>query len=386
MDNELLEQDIQAIIQAGGTDTDVENYLKESNVQYSVEEPSKIAGEKPSFANTFFGEVKKGAGVAVGAGLAIGAGLGAKKAFELSAPVRTKTAGNLINSIIKPRHKEYMFGKDPGRAIAQEGIWGSNIDSIGSKVDKRLTELTEYSKQLRSLGENATKRVNLETVLEPIKEVLNEFEKAPLSHRGNINKINKIIQDIKGNIPEGANIKDVPIENAYGLKKVIENLQKWEVQSSADDKLNVALKKMYHNIDSSIDVAIPELKSVNSRVANLISAKSAIRNRAEILSKQDPTALGNILSLPIKKTIGSTAFKSGLAKILSEKFGMVGNTAKQLSNVAKKAMPVLGISTSILDAIKYSKDPEAYMYQLETGKELNPKGSMEREIQTGRLI
>ena len=153
-------------------------------------------------------------------------------------------------------------------------------------------------------------------------------------------------------------------------------MQKWDVQSSADDMLNKALKKVYHNIDSSIDVTLPELKQVNSRISNLISAKTAIRNRAEILSKQDPTELGNLLNLPIKATIGSTAVKSGLAKILSEKFGMA----------VKKIPTALMIGTSIFDAIKYSKDPEAYTYQLETGEELAPKGSQEREIQTGRLI
>ncbi len=37
MANELLEQDIQAIIQAGGTDADVENYLKDNGISYSTE-------------------------------------------------------------------------------------------------------------------------------------------------------------------------------------------------------------------------------------------------------------------------------------------------------------------------------------------------------------
>ena len=43
MANDLLEQDIQAIIQAGGSDRDVENYLKESGVSYSYGEENKPA-------------------------------------------------------------------------------------------------------------------------------------------------------------------------------------------------------------------------------------------------------------------------------------------------------------------------------------------------------
>ncbi len=47
MANELLEQDIQAIIQAGGTDSDVEKYLKDSGVSYSTEPATTQKTSKP---------------------------------------------------------------------------------------------------------------------------------------------------------------------------------------------------------------------------------------------------------------------------------------------------------------------------------------------------
>jgi len=114
----------------------------------------------------------------VGAG-GVATAYGAKKVFEATAPARTELAGNLINSIIKPRHKEYMFGKNPGKGVAQEGIWGANIESLGNKVEQRLGQLNEYSKQIRSLSENATKTVNLDTMFEPLYEVSKEFVKSP---------------------------------------------------------------------------------------------------------------------------------------------------------------------------------------------------------------
>jgi len=320
------------------------------------------------------GSSAKGLLTAFGLG---GAGVyGAKKAIEATAPARTNIAGNLMNSIIKPRHKEYMFGKNPGKGMAQEGISGMNIESLGNKVEQRLNQLSEYSKQIRSLSENKIKTVNLESMFEPLKELSTQFSKAKLTNKAHLDKISNIVKDLRSNIPKELSIKEMPLETAYGLKKVVENLQKWDVQTSADDMMNKALKKMYHNVDASIDITVPELKSVNSRMANLISAKSAIRNRMETLSKQDPTAIGNILSMPIKGTIGSTAVKSGLAKILSEKFGMVG----------KKIPGLLSVGNTVFDAMKYSEDPEGYLYQLERGSELPPKGSMEREIELGRMI
>lgn len=308
-------------------------------------------------------------------GIGAGGVYGAQKALEATAPARTNIAGNLMNSIIKPAHKQYMFGKNPGKGMAQEGIWGMSIEGLGNKVEQRLSQLNEYSKQIRSLSENQAKTVNLESMFEPLKNLSKEFSKAKLTNKAHLNKISNLVKDLRSNIPKELNIREMPLEAAYGLKKVVEGLQKWDVQSSADDMMNKALKRMYHNIDASLDVTIPELKSVNSRVANLISAKQAIRNRVEVLSKQSPEKLLNLVN-SIPNIVSNTATKSGLAKILSEKFGMV----------TKGSVRGLMTVAPIIDAMKYAQDPEGYLYQLERGQELPPKGSLEREYELGRIL
>ena len=325
-------------------------------------------------------------GLGLGAGVVGGVGYGAYKGYQALAPQRTKMAGGLINSIIKPRHKEYMFGKNPGQAIAQEGIWGTGIEGIGRKDEERLTQLNTYAKELRSLDVNKAKTVNFQKVLDPLYEALDEFSKAPKTHRAKINEVYRLVNDIEGNLPKEMDIKSVPVETAYGVKKVVEGMQKWNVESSGDHIMNSKLKQVYHNVDDAIDTAIPELKSTNSRMANLISAKQAIRNRMEVLSRQDPTSLGSLASLPIKATIGSTAVKSGMAKILAEKFGVVGKIGQKVGGFGKKALPTLSVITSVFDAINFSKDPEAYLYRMETGEELSPQGTQEREIQLGRIL
>lgn len=325
-------------------------------------------------------------GLGLGGGAVAGAGYGVRKGYQALAPQRTKMAGGLINSIIKPKHKEYMFGKNPGQAVAQEGIWGVGLEGIGRKVNERLTQLNTYAKELRSLDVNKTKTVNFQKVLDPLYEALDEFSKAPKTHRAKINEVYRAVSDIEGNLPKGIDINQVPVETAYGVKKVVEGMQKWNVESSGDHILNSKLKQVYHNVDNAIDTVIPELKSTNSRIANLISAKQSIKNRMEVLSRQDSTSLGNLASLPIKATIGSTAIKSGIAKILAEKFGVVGKIGQKVGKVGRQALPTLSVVTSILDAVNFSQDPEAYMYRMETGQELSPKGSEEREIQLGRLI
>jgi hypothetical protein len=286
-------------------------------------------------------------------GLATGAGYGLRRVNRALAPQRNKLASNLMNSIIKPADKEYMFGKNPGLAVAQEGISGISLESIGTKVDQRLNQLNTYAKELRSLDTNKAKVVNLSQMLDPFQDVLAELKKQPLTQKAKIAELVKMTKDIAGNIPEG-NVKSVPVDAAYNIKGVVQKMQKWEVKTSADDLMNKALKKVYHNIDSAIDTAIPELKSVNSRISNLISAKQAIKKRVIVLSKQDKTALGNLLTLPIKGTVGSTAVKSNLAKILTNRIGKLG----------KSLPPTLGVASTLMDAIKFSSNPGAYMLQL----------------------
>lgn len=328
-----------------------------------------IQQPQPNKGNDILSAVGLG-GVALG-----GAGVyGATKAYKALSPQRNKLSGELINSIIKPRHKDYMFGKNPGKGVAQEGIWGLNINSIGNKVEKRLNELNTYAKHYRSLPENQTKTVDLSNALDPFYKAMEELGKAPETHKAKINEIDSIVKDLEKNLPKGLNIKEVPVETAYSIKNIVEGMQKWNVESQGDHILNSSLKNVYHNIDASIDTALPELKSINSRMANLISAKQAIRNRAEVLSRSSSDDLLSLASLPLK--IASTPVKSGIAKILSEKFGMV----------AKKGATGLMAIAPILDAIRYADDPQAYLYQLETGNELSPKGSLEREIETGGII
>ncbi len=145
---------------------------------------------------------------------ATGVGYGAYKGYQALAPQREQLAGNLINSIIKPRHKEFMFGKNPGLGVAKEGIWGINLESIGRKVDKRLTELNTYAKEFRSLPENQIKTVNLENTLDPFYDALNKLVKAPETHSAKINEIYGMVKDLEGNLPKGMNINEVPIETA----------------------------------------------------------------------------------------------------------------------------------------------------------------------------
>jgi hypothetical protein len=61
--------------------------------------------------------------------------------------------------------------------------------------------------------------------------------------------------------------------------------------------------------------------------------------------------------------------------------------AGKLGNIFSRGLPTgLGVYGSIKDAYDYATDKEAFLYRHTTGKELAPKGTIERDIQLGRLI
>lgn len=330
------------------------------------EQPGQSASDILNSTNITPGGVRAGVGT-------VGALYGLGKGYEALAPQRTKIAGKLIDSIIKPRHKDFLFGKNPGKGVAQEGIWGINLNSIGKQIDKRLGELNLYSKELRSLDENRGKVVNLENAIDPLIKTVTELGRAPETHKTQIEDIYARVRDLEKNIPEGISNEKVPLEIAHGIKDVVKDMQKWGSESTADNKLNSALKQVYHNVDSAIDEVIPGLAKTNSRIANLISAKQAISHRMEILSRQDPAKLLNLIN-SIPNIISNTATKSGIAKILSEKFGMAKSVGSKIA----------GFYPMISQALQFATDPEAAQVGI-FGGELAPRGSEERQIQLGQI-
>lgn len=244
--------------------------------------------------------------------LAAATGFGGYKSGQALQEPLTKLGGKIVNSLIKPTHREYMFGKNPGRAIAQEGIVALNMDDLANKVDNKITQLYDESKVIRALPENIDKKVDLSNTLKPLEEVYVELIKAPNKHQSEIGALRGVIEDLKMNP-----LKDINLEQAYYVKGIIKNMQSWKADTTGGKLTNIALRDAYHNVDSSIDAVVPKLKSLNSRMANLISAKTAIEHRIERMQSIDPIGWQKLVDLPFalyKNTLVKTLLGKSLAK------------------------------------------------------------------------
>lgn len=255
-------------------------------------------------------------------------------------------ANRLINSYIKPKHVDSLYG-NPGEGIAKEGIIFRSIGNGKNKVEAKLKNL--YSALDNAYSAHINQKVDYDTALNPLKNLAVELGKHPKDNAAALVRIQNIIDDVSG-VSTGTykNFKQLnPIE-ARKLKQEIGEFIDWGYEGKANMEINNSLKKSYNIIDSITDKVAPETKDLNKRVTDLSSARKAINFRIDSENKKDPVPASwyGIINLPLQ-VMRSGVFKTTLASILSQKYPklMAENAAvipEVLNSIPKNERKALG--------------------------------------------
>lgn len=245
----------------------------------------------------------------------------AMKPWKVPKPIKTgasNLAGRMINSLIKPRHKHFLFGKEPGKAVAKEGLVATNLRSLKDKIVLRKQQLNTAIRDTRIAPENAGKTVDASKALKPLVTTYSKLRRAgKRTHAAELQRIANAFRDLN---QSGKNLKKLSIADAYRLKQNVSTMQNWNSESEASRAVNAALRRTYHNFDIAIDRKIPQLAQLNDRVANLISAEQAINFRIEALMKSEPMpTVFKVMDLPFAG-VKSPAVKTLLAKMLAQQY------------------------------------------------------------------
>ena len=298
----------------------------------------------------------------------------AEKGGKTASEGMSKLSENAINSIIKPRDRQFSYGKNPGRGVANEGIIATSMGDLADKVSAKRTELGQaIGSEVSKLGKL---KQNYSAIIKPIDEAIAQVAKDPRSNSGVIQRLNNHKYDIMGAIEDDKGVitgykydlaKMTPKE-AYEIKKRIGDNTKWTGAASDDALVNKTLKQVYGKIDSKLDVISPKLKSLNERFADILGADIAIKHREGIANRADmlglmggvagglggellgstPGAIGGgalfykIAASTPAKTIMAQALKNGAS--FSE---AVSLAAKKLPKLPKGTTPtILGINAN----------------------------------------
>jgi hypothetical protein len=205
-------------------------------------------------------------------------------------------APRLINSLIKPVNKVMSFGKDPGRAIAEEGIIADSFDDLVQKVSQRKGEIGGEIGELTNQATREGKLLDLTDAITPIDEAIQKAKKSP---RTNATLINRL-ENVKADLITNRNLLGVTPDDAFIFKDDVSAITKFTDSLTDDDIVNGALTRVYGRVKGKINNAIGNKKSASGntieklqeKYGDLTSAEIAAKNR-DIIEKRS-----NVISLP----------------------------------------------------------------------------------------
>jgi len=235
-----------------------------------------------------------------GAGL-IGKGIG---------KVADKLAPRVINSLIKPLSKDFEFGKNPGLGVIREKIAANSFDDLIGKLGVKRAEIgTEIGQTLKH-PKVSTQQVDLAKALSPIDDALNKATRtgdqkmidALMDFR---NSVTGTFQRIDNKLVQtGTKTLKVNPEGALQFKIDVSDSIRW--REGLDNDLNKVKTKVYRQVRDLLEEAvekgrasdktIPSIKNLNERYANLTSAETAAKYRANITKRLNLTTLGGTIT------------------------------------------------------------------------------------------
>lgn len=234
-----------------------------------------------------------------------GAGMAAKSLSENLAP-------RIINSLIKPASKEFLYGKNPGKVIADLGITGNSFEELISNIQKTKDEVGNRIGQRISQVQTPLSLQDV-NAFKYIDEALSKANLTPRTNASVIQRLESVKSDLQGVVDNAA---DNSLATAQEIKKVIGDLTKWTGNASDDKAVNKALQQTYSNVRNEMDNVLKkslspeEFKAYKADAENygsLLSAENAATNRSAITERNDLVSFG----------ARNSGFLAGLASVVA---------------------------------------------------------------------
>lgn len=262
--------------------------------------------------------------------------------------IGSKAGSRVVNSLIKPVARQFSYGKNPGRAVAELGITANSLEDFASGISAARKQT---GAELRSAAQIVppTVRINASKALNSFDEAMQKaVENNDQSLLNRLQEARDAIAQIRTSangkiVPTGTRIlDDLDYVSGVELKQKIGDITKWTGQKTEDETVNGALTRAYGSIKQQLDDATrtvdpklaDKLKKLNERYADLTSADVAARNREALAQR------ANLISAPVKLggSVGAiTAIASGGAITPALLVGLgVAGIDKALGTVAAK--------------------------------------------------
>jgi len=224
----------------------------------------------------------------------VGGGL---KAVETARKAVAPLGGRVINSLVKPGKRDFAYNKNPGKTLAEEGITANSMESLRKKVSTRIKEVgSQIDEALKD------KIVNAKDALSPIDDAIREAAEGGEQNAALIRRLQQAKEalqythaaDEAGNIIKTGqrDLSSLAGNAARELKTKIGKMAKWTDNPSDDEFVNKTMQKVYGKLKGAMERTAPETKKLNSKLADFLSADSAIANRMNVAERQNLVGFG----------------------------------------------------------------------------------------------
>jgi hypothetical protein len=313
---------------------------------------SNLVEDKPAFENV-------GTATALGAVLPV-AGVGLVKAKQAILNRAMPEAERVINSLIKPLSKDFAYGKNPARGILNEGIVANNFDDLVKQVNEKSSLVGEGIGAVGQKLDQSGVTLNLTPALTPIDSAIQSAAKN--NNQTLFQNLNNVKTALMHDLSVGVDENGVPAivkggqknligasyNNAKDFLSDIASHTKFTGNPSDDKALNMATKQAYgiareimnKSADSVDPVLGKQIRNLNERYADLLSAKNAISHRDIVMKRQNILNLADRFSIPVAvaSSLGTAIITQDFAKaglMLAGELASIG-AIKGLGSTAAK--------------------------------------------------
>lgn len=201
-------------------------------------------------------------------------------------PSTADAGAKVINSLVKPLLKDFSYGKNPGKAVAEAGIVANSLDDLAVKIKGVKNSVGQ---QISDLMKTSSKVFDVSGALDPIDDAITKANNSPRTNAAIITRLQNLKDDIlriSDDVPTGRPLNNLSAEDVFELKREIGDLTRWTGNATDDEIVNKALKTTYGNLKSTLDDSIDGIRGLNEKYANLLTAETATIYRDKIAARQ----------------------------------------------------------------------------------------------------
>lgn len=214
-------------------------------------------------------------------------GKGASAAKQAILPSGADAGGKVINSLIKPLLKDFSYGKNPGKAVAEAGITASSLDDLATKIKVARQETGE---QISNAVAKSNKTFNATDALIPLDEALEVAKKSPRTNATVINRLQNLKDDLLQVDADGVaqrQLDNLTADEFWKFNQDIGELARWTGNATDDEIVNKALKRTYSSTRKQLEQGVGGVDELSEKYANLKSAEVATEYRDKIAARQN---------------------------------------------------------------------------------------------------